>query len=69
MHSSVAPTPVMPKTATAIPRPAAGSWNCRPSATALQAKKRGMRMRTSAASAVSSVKSATFTIAIRSTRS
>ena len=52
MNSSAAPTPVMPNTAIAMPMPDGGSSNRRPPATALHEKKRGMRISTTAASAV-----------------
>ncbi len=68
MNSSAAPTPVMPNTAIAMPMPEGGSSNRRPPATASHEKKRGIRISTTAASAVMTVNRPTLTIAIRSTR-
>ena len=69
MNSSEAPTPVMPKTATAVARPLGGSCGRRPRATSDHEKYALMRDSTTAASTVISVKSATFTMASRSSRS
>ena len=69
MKSSVAPTPVMPKTATAVAKPVSGSRKRSPSATRAHEKCSPCRVRTIAANTVRRVKSATFTRASLSTRS
>ena len=69
MKSSVPPTPVMPKTATAVTRPLPGSCGRRPDKARSQENTSGMRVSTTAASTVSSVKKPTFTSAKRSMRS
>ena len=68
MKSSVAPPPVMPKTATAVESPPAGMRKRKPSASSRQEKYSGRRIRSSAARNVSIVKSPTFTMARRSMR-
>ena len=56
MASSVAPTPVMPKTATAVSRPPSGRWNDRPSTTLAQEKYSGREPNRKAELTVSAVK-------------
>jgi hypothetical protein len=69
MNSSDAPTPVMPKTATAVASPRGGSCGRRPWNTSFHEKYASMRESTTAASTVIRVKRATFTMASRSSRS
>ncbi len=63
------PTPVIPKTATAVTSPLPGSCGRRPEAARSHENASGMRVSTMAASTVSSVKKPTFTSAKRSIRS
>ncbi len=69
MISSVAPTPVMPNTAMAVARPAAGSVGLRPESMSVNEKYCGLASSTSAAQIVSTVKSATLKTEKRSMRS
>ena len=63
MTSSAAPTPVMPNTATAVARPCAGRLGRRPATASAHEKCCGIRMSTTAASTVMSVKRPTLTTA------
>jgi hypothetical protein len=68
MYSSAAPTPVMPKTASAVATPLSGNWNLKPSQTAFHVKYCGMRVSTTADNSVIKVNSPTLIIAKRSIR-
>jgi hypothetical protein len=68
MASSLVPTPVTPKTTTAVKSPALGISKAKPCPTSVQ-ENPGRRVSSTAASMVSMVKRPTFTTASRSMRS